>query len=398
MTNRHIKLAFLVVLAALFCPRPGFAQSQTKFLGPLEIVSADSTSRVRLQFAAQQLVTWQESKDRGCWSTPELTTELRRIRFGLRGGFNRNQTRFYLQLSFAPRSLELMDFLIDHRLGPNAQLRVGQNKVPFTRFRIQSFQRLTFADWPIVTKYFGAERQIGVSIHNGYEAPPRWGYVAGVFTGVNARASHGIGIPTAYGEEILNPSDLSDPGPKSDVHPEAFLHVSYHTDGMKVDSDTDPERGPLRVLTALSVGWDFDPSDRRDFTQRFAAEMLTKCNGWTANMIGYAGFADFGDNEANKLAMVGALVQTAYRIHASWEVSARYAIVDYSDDLRDEITRYPVQGNGTVRQHEATLGVNRYIIGHSFKWQNDAGLIRSNYSCCGHRTQYRIRSQLQLAF
>jgi hypothetical protein len=85
-------------------------------------------------------------------------------------------------------------------VGRDYQLRIGQCKVPFTRFRIQSFQRLTFADWPIVTKFFGGERQIGVTLHNGYEDPPVRAYVVGLLSGVNARASHGIGIATVYGE------------------------------------------------------------------------------------------------------------------------------------------------------------------------------------------------------
>lgn len=397
MTGKRLQLASLLLAVAL-CSLSAVSQAKAQSIGPFEIVSADSTSRVRVQFAGQQLVTWQESEDHGVWSSPDLTTELRRIRLGLRGRFNQDRTSFYLHLSLAPRSLELMDFLIDHRVRPGSHIRAGQYKVPFTRFRIQSFQRLTFVDWPIVTRYFGAERQIGVSIHNGYESPPRWGYVAGLFTGVNARASHGIGIPIAYGEKILNPSDLSNPGPKSDVHPEAFLHLSYHTEGMKVDSDTDPERGSLRILTALSIAWDFDPTAHQDFTQRAAAEMLAKWNGWSANAVGYAGFARIEYNEVNKLAMLGALVQTAYRINPSWEASARYAIVDYSDDLRTDIVCYTARSDATSRQHEATVGINRYIIGHSFKWQNDAGLIRSDYSCCGHQTLYRVRSQLQIAF
>ncbi len=393
MTGRHFRLSSAIVLAALLVPITAFAQTRASSIGPFEIVSADSTSRLRLQFAGQQLVTWQKIEDEDA----DITTELRRIRLGLRGSFNREQTTFYLQLSFAPRSLELMDFYVNHRVGPKEQVRVGQYKVPFTRFRIQSFQRLTFADWPIVTKYFGAERQIGVAMHNGYEAPPRWGYVVGLFSGVNARASHGIGVATAYGVKVPNPSDLSNPGPKSDVHPEAFVHLSYHTDGMTIDSDTDPERGTLRLFAALSAAWDFDPTKHQDFTQRVAPEVLAKWNGWSACAIGYAGFAEIGTAQQNKLAMLGAVTQCAYRVNAGWEVSARYAIVDLSDDLQTDADKLGCLVGTIVRQQEGTIGLNHYVSGHSFKWQNDAGLIRSSYAC-GHQTQYRIRSQLQFAF
>jgi hypothetical protein len=76
---------------------------------------------------------------------------------------------------------------------------------------------------------------------------------------------------------------------------------------MRVASDSDPERGPLRLFAAVSAAWDFDPVQHQDFTQRLAAEMLTKWNGWPASAIAYAGYAEIGDQGKNRLAMLGAL-------------------------------------------------------------------------------------------
>ncbi len=399
MMNVRVWIYSVVAFAVMLIPAFSHAQSHSRpaSIGPFEIVSADSTSRLRLQFVGQQLITWQETRNDSGETQSDLTTELRRVRLGLRGSFDNDKTSFYLHLSFAPRSVELMDFWLNRRVSENEQVRIGQYKIPFTRFRIQSLQRLTFADWPIVSKYFGAERQIGVTLHNGYENPPSWGYAAGLFTGVNARAAHGIGIATVYGIELANASDLIDPGPKSDIHPEAFVHLSYRTRDMRVSSETDAERGPVRFFAGLSAAWDFDPTEHTDFTQRFAAEVLSKWNGWSACAIGYAGFAEIGTTSKNELAMLGALTQAAYRINETWEVSARFAIVDLSDSLIVDVNRLLDQEGVTVRQQEATFGINYYISGHSLKWQNDAGLIRSTYRC-GHQTQYRIRSQLQFAF
>jgi len=393
MLGRNIRFAIALSLAVLANSATARSQDSQQAIGPFEVVSADSTSRLRLQFAGQQLVTWQKVEDK----VADLTTELRRIRLALRGSYDRAATSFYVQLSFAARSLELMDFYVDHRIASGKQIRVGQFKAPFTRFRIQSFQRLTFPDWPIVTKYFGAERQIGVAIHNGYEAPPQWGYILGLFSGVNARASHGIGVPTAYGEEIVNPSDLAHPGPKSDVHPETFLHLSYHTRGMRIDSDSDAERGPARILTALSFAWDFDPTEKEDFTQRAAAEFLLKCNGWSANVVGYLGFCETGRGAEDELAMTGLLAQTAYRIDKKWELATRYAAVHLTTNLRYEpLFRY-ISFHSITQQLEATVGVNCYIDGQSLKWQSDISVINST-TVSESRNQYRVRSQLQLAF
>jgi len=129
------------------------------------------------------------------------------------------ETVFRLHLSPAPGSFELMDMYFNAGLTSQLQLRVGQYKMPFTRYRIQSFQRLTFVDWAIVTRYFGAGRQIGFSLHNGYEGPPRFAYAIGIFSGVIARAAHATGFPLLFGEKLTNPSDLSGSALKSEFHP-----------------------------------------------------------------------------------------------------------------------------------------------------------------------------------
>lgn len=79
----------------------------------------------------------------------------------------------------------MLDFYFNYKLRGPHQARLGQVKVPFTRYRIQSFQQLTFVDWAIVSKAFGAERQMGFALHNGYEKPSRYGYVIGIFSGQN---------------------------------------------------------------------------------------------------------------------------------------------------------------------------------------------------------------------
>ena len=72
----------------------------------------------------------------------------------------------------------------------------------------------------MVTRYFGAERQIGLVMHNGYEKHGAFEYEVGVFTGVNARKSHATGLASIFGEELANPSDLYDPAAPADLHPE----------------------------------------------------------------------------------------------------------------------------------------------------------------------------------
>ena len=366
--------------------------SQLRSIAPFEIYSSDSSSHIQLQFAGQLRLEF-ESREQGEneSGTSDLYLKARRIRPMLSASLLKSKLTFRLHLSTAPGSLELMDFYFNYSPRPCLQLRYGQFKVPFTRYRIESFQYLTFVDWAIVTKYFGAERQMGFALHNGYEKPLTWGYVVGIFSGANARASHAIGLPLVYKEEAPNPSDLADPAKVPSFHPEIFLHTTYNVNGIRVQSDTDEEGGQLRYMVGFSVARDLDPTAHQDFTLRLAPELMIKCQGFSFSAVGYAGFAEMGKVAHVNLAMLGGLCQAAYRINSQYEISVRYAIVDLSDALINDAS------STLEREEELTVGFNYYIMGHALKWQHDAGWLSHSLS---NRSQndYLVRSQFQLTF
>jgi hypothetical protein len=382
-------------------------------VGPFEVHSQDSSTVLRLQLAAQLQSVW-ESRDTGSAGGRDeaLSMKARRIRPSMTLTMPRYRTTFRLHLSTAPGSLELMDLYFDSKPSSRFSIRAGQFKIPFTRYRMQSFQRLTFVDWAIVTKYFGAERQMGLALHNGFEKPPQFGFAAGVFSGVNARASHAIGLASVFGESVPNPSDLSGPAQRTEFHPEVAGHVSYNAHGIEVRSDSDPEGGGFRYSLGVSAAWDLDPVEYRDLALRMAPEVLLKYDHVSFMGVGYAGFIEMGNSYRTRRAMTGLLVQTAWFI-GPYEISLRYARVDIDDDVADaafaraqEILAGLERGSlfdqyrnaGMVlAEQEGTLGCNVYLDGHGLKWQTDVGLTRQNRRD-EDRTDYLIRSQLQLAF
>lgn len=374
---------------------PGYAS-----LGPFELSNPDSSSKIRFQLALQLRALF-ESRDLGSGASrlKRSHMEARRVRLVLSGSVAVPQLRYRLHLSTAPGSLELMDLYFDYRIKQDIQFRYGQYKVPFTRYRIQSFQRLTFVDWSLVTSYFGAERQMGFALHNGYEKPPTFSYAAGLFTGVNARASHAIGLPLLYGVAIPNPSDLTDPAPRAEFHPELLMHVAYNANGIQVRSDSDEEQEGFRYCAALSVAWDLDPVAKQDLTARIAPELLVKYHGFSISAIGYAGYGDVGCRSSTELVMLGGLAQAAWRINGSYEVSARYAVVDFRDALIHDFAGANQIGSEEQlrRQQEAAVGFNIYIAAHTVKWQNDISLLRNSNSG-ESRNDFQARSQFQVAF
>ncbi len=403
----HVKCLLVIAAAVAVC------WSTASAVGPFEIVAPDSTV-LRLQLAAQLQSAW-ESKDKGSGVERDESVYMkaRRIRPTLSVTVPEYKTSFRLHLSTAPGSIELMDLYFDTKLKRNLTVRAGQYKIPFTRYRIQSFQRLTFVDWSIVTKYFGAERQLGIAVHNGYEKAPALAYAAGLFSGVNARSSHAVGLASIFGEPVSNPSDLSAASARSEFHPEFVAHVSYNANGIDVSTDSDADGGGVRYSFAISAAWDIDPAVYQDLALRLSPEYLIKYRHFALMGAAFIGFVDINGTQRTRSAMTGALLQGAWRVNRRFELAARYADVDIDaavadaslaraaaimDGSDDDDTVNQYKDAGKVRgEREGTVAVTIYLDEHNLKVQNDAGFtVRDRID--HDRTDYLVRSQIQLSF
>jgi hypothetical protein len=390
-------------------------------VGSFTVTSDDGDWQLRLGLATQlqyrlDATDVDLSEDRAT----EDRVIARRVRPTLRGHLVTRDLGYYLHLSAAPGGVELMDLYVDYAVRPSLRARIGQWKIPFTRFRIASFKDLTLVDWPIATAYFGAERQMGVALHNGYERTPRGlEYEAGVFSGVNARAAHAVGLSRLHGEAVESPSDLADPAPPASIHPELVAHAAYNLGGIDASSDTDWTGGPLRLSAGLSAAWDLDPDPAADLSLRLAPEVLAKLRQLSLGLVLYLGFARRGGSVTEqRLAMMGALAQLSYLFAQRLELAARYSVIQIdarvADSARERadgliyaetdierrealMAQYRDAGKAR-REHEATLGVNLYLIGRSLKLQTDFSWLAHDEAGGGRRHDLRFRSQLQLAF
>jgi hypothetical protein len=406
-----------LLLALLQAQVAGAERTPPPQPGPFELRSRDGKSSVAPGLTVQ-LRTQVDSRD-ATSGVRELaaTVEARRIRPTLSGTLLTLDLRYYFQLSTAPGSLEFMDLYLDYRLARWLQLRAGQWKIPFTRYRIGSYKELGLAEWAIVTRFFGAERQLGLALHNGYEAPgARLEYELGVFSGPNARASHAIGVADAYGEKVGNPSDLASPAPRAELHPELVAHVAWLSAGMSPSTEADLEGGPARGSLGLSAAWDARPDRVREPALRLAAEAQLKARGLSLAGICYLASARSGDSISEmRLAFVGGLAQASWLARRRLELALRYAVVGIREglrvDARARADRLVAAAAGEARkgleaqyrnvgkvwlEQELTLGVAAQLWGRALRWQNDVSwLVHSRDAAT--LADVRLRSQLQLA-
>lgn len=381
-------------------------------IGPFEL--GDDAARLRLSLIAQlQLQIVDAEQPDGARET-DAELRIRRIRPILRGAFADGRIQSTLHLEVGPGQLELIDLFVDATLHPELRLRVGQLKVPFTQYWQQSLVNLATVDWPLTSRYFGGERQLGIMAHDDRRNPEGFLYALGVFAGENRRGAYARELPRIYGESHGNPSSLTDPRPPGDLHAEIVGRVGHFAADVHPETIMDVEGGGFRHGIALSAAWDTDPEHRRDFALRLAPEVLFKWEHLSFTAVGFVGFIETLD-EATAPGAVGVLTELGWHAHRHVQLALRYSRVDLLDPLVDDARAYaqsiePLDPDahqawadqyGDVGQlrarHELSLGVNVLILGRSLAWQNDVAWMRTERDD-GARDDLRVRSQLQLAF
>ncbi len=345
-----------------------------------------------------------------------VTPTFRRIRTGINASLLNDKITVLMQLNLVPGSLELMDAYIDGAIHPQLIVRAGQFTTPFTRYRQMSYQRQSFVDWPIVTRAFGAERQLGIALHNGYRTLARFSYAIGVFHGQNARRSHGVGIADMYGVELGNPSALANPMRYSRIHPEIVARAGYASHGDEAVQDADEKRTGLRGLGMASFAWDTGPVYGQDAFMRASLEGLVKFRGLSGMLIGYLSTAKLSDGR-HVLALAGGIAQLSYRLPWPVEIAFRYALVNATPQARADayahaqellaqattetetaVATHMAQLAGLrIHDQEATLGVNFFLMSHTLKIQADASWLGTAY-VAGPEHHARVRLMAQAAF
>jgi hypothetical protein len=387
-------------------------------IGPIQIGSKDDAASMRISPTVQGMYMLDvQDVDDPDETTNESTVFLRRLRFVLSGHLATKDLTYRLHLSTLPGSLELLDLWLDYRFHTHARVRVGLLKIPFTRYRNNSFKGHSMVDWAVVTQYFGAERQLGLVLNNGY-GENAFEYELGLMTGVASRTSHARGLAGVYAESFPNRSDLAGPSLPSHVHPEIVLHLAYNHGGFQHRPEADVDGGAPRFSLGASASWDARPTYTEDASLRIAPEAWFKAYGFHAHTTGYLGLAELGGRMSRTTLVMGGLVaNVGYTVRSRVDVSLQYAMVDVLDALREDareradaiiaaetdpaeqarlVDRYESAG-ALQRRQEVCLGITLFLIGQSLKWTTElAYLVTTSAGADSH--DMRLRSQLQLDF
>ena len=221
-----------------------------------------------------------------------------------------------------------------------ATFRLGQFKIPYDRYRAQSFAALSLVDWAPTTRMFGSERQVGAEMlaSGGFL---NLEYAVGIFSGVNARASHGVAISEVYGNAPNNPSEFGSGEVVSSFHPELAGRVAKNFGQINTDTNSDVTGSKkLRHSVGAGIAWDARPVATQDLGLRLSAEWLGKISHLHMNFISYLAWYKSWQGGKILFGPMGFMAETGYRFSLTWELALRYSMTYLTPWLRSDSRSY----------------------------------------------------------
>jgi phosphate-selective porin OprO and OprP len=357
----------------------------------IHVVAQDSSYAMKVNFRTQSLMTYDGVTSN--WL-------VRRMRLKLSGFAHSPRLQYKVELGLSNRdhggespetsntSNLILDAFVRYKVAGNLELWLGQTKLPGNRERVISSQKLQFVDRSLLNSRFNLDRDMGVQLRN------TWSFGA-VVTRQALAISQGEGRNRTLGNrggleytgrlEVMPLGEFAGQGDYfgadllREERPRLALGLTYdYNDGAARQKGNTGSYVPDTATNSLST---------------VLADFMFKYRGLSV-MGEYASKAATGerlfDGEAlvsNYYTGTGVNIQAGYLFESDYEWAVRYtAIRPELDSARDLQDMY-------------TLGLSKYIVGHSLKLQSDVSyVIETNQQTALASGTYLFRFQMELAF
>lgn len=273
----------------------------------------------------------------------------------------------------------VLDAVVKWKFAPNFSLWFGQTKLPGNRERVVSSQALQFVDRSLVNSVFNIDRDAGVQLHYSKNKVKLVGALS-MGEGRNITRRNAGGYDYTLRAEYLP-------------------FGKFTSKGDYFEADLAREQTPK-----LAIGATFDYNDRTTRERGQLGDFLTeqrdlstwfidahfKYNGFST-LIEYAHKTAPDDpvilDENDQFVSAfytgeGLSAQAGYLFSNNVEIAGRYTAVNPENVTLNPMTK------------QYTLGVSKYIVGHSLKVQSDVTFIEEE----GADDNVMYRLQVELGF
>lgn len=384
-----------IVLFVSFLTVAAQAQSinNSKFGKGLRFVAADSSFSLKLGTRFQLLYQGGQHNTTKQWDDRFL---IRRARLKFEGFAYSPKLEYKIELGLSNSDIGndipsqtnnadniILDAVAMWEMLPGLQLWVGQTKLPGNRERVISSQKLQFVDRSLLNSRFNIDRDAGLQLHHQHDIGQ---VVLREIGSISMGEGRDITVNNTGGYEYTARFEILPLG-------------EFEGEGEYVGSDIEREQTPK---LAIAASFDYNDNAMREQGQLgdFLSEERDLRTVFVDAMFKYRGFSAMAEY-ANKKAIDGPVVnlddtgiaeetfvtgdaynvQAGYLFKNNWEVAGRY-------------TNYePTSITGLREQQQYTVGLSKYIVGHSLKVQSDLTLQQEQ----NREDHYEVRVQFELS-
>ena len=404
MLNLNItaEMRKLFILTLVICMHVTFVlNAQTLNLGlgkGINFMAKDSSLSVKMGFRFQTLFTAETVANSGSPVEKEMMIRRSRLKFD---GFAFSPKIVYkAELAIANRdngpiqpessnaASIVLDAVVKYKPTHNLQIWFGQTKLPGNRERVISSQALQFVDRSQVNGRYNLDRDLGIQLHHTFNIG---NFVVREIGAVSMGQGRNITKADTGGFDYTGRMELLPFG-------------NFTDNGDYFDSDLAREQTPK---ISIGAGYNFNDDAVRDAGQlgKFVAESRDLQTLMLDFMFKYRGFSLTSEymnkqtadpvlkDSANYFKTGDGLnIQCGYLFKGDFEIAARYTIINADPQINETLKS---EKESESLYTEYTLGLSKYIRGHSLKIQTDFSYIEHELAS---DPTYRFRFQVEVAF
>lgn len=392
MRKQLIKVSLVFFTCMLFGTARAQSVNDTRFGKGLQFVAADSSFSFKFNTRFQLL--YAGDKDGSQWQDG---IQIRRARIKFEGFAYSPRLAYKIELGLSNRDMGgealkqqsfasniVLDAIARWEMLPGLELWVGQTKLPGNRERLVSSQKMQFVDRSLLNSRFNLDRDTGIQLHHQHKIG---NIIIREIGSVAMGEGRNITVDNTGGYDYT-------------ARFEVLPFGAFEGEGDYVGSDIYREETPK---LALAAAYDYNDGATRERGQlgKFLSAPRDLQTVFVDAMFKYSGFSGMAEYASSRAAggpvvslnedgtvqeafVTGdALnVQAGYLFKSNWEVAGRYT------------TYEPTAVTMRSPQKQYTLGVSKYILGHSLKVQSD--ITRSTFPAADDNYQFRLQMELAL--
>ena len=343
--------------------------------GLFNLVGKDSTWTMkigaRMQFLA--ISNWEDGESN------ESNFLVRRARLKFGGYAFTQKLTYKLELGLSNRDISgaspftsnapryILDAVMKWNFAPNFELWFGQTKLPGNRERVISSANLQQVDRSLLNSRFNIDRDLGVQLRHHFNLSET--FVVKEMFSISQGEGRNVTTGNLGGHQYTSRIELLPFG-------------NFSSKGDYKGSDLNREKKPK---LAIGATYDFNNNAVKNRSNQ-GSYMVTDTGFYETNintifidaMFKYQGFsfmAEYADRDAKDpfaknsdgsltgdevQVGKGLNLQSGFLLKNDWEISGRYTNIELDKTV-----------TGKNAENQYTLGVSKYIVGHSLKVQTD---------------------------